>query len=162
MSQARRRIFLAITLLVPVLVFGSAELVLRVAGIGRLEPLFIPVPADARYLQPNPAFVRRFFPDPRDAPDVSIDTTWFLRDKSQGLVRIFVLGESSAAGPERPKCVKRSEPAVVTERRPAIQRVSAAGRVTPWRRRWRSPARVIGVSAGVSSVTRCPSARARS
>ena len=98
MSQARRRIFLAITLLVPALVLGAAELALRIAGVGALEPLFVPVPADTRYLQPNPAVIQRFFPDPRDAPDVSIDTTWFLRDKPRGLVRVFVLGESTAAG----------------------------------------------------------------
>jgi len=94
----RRRLFLAITLLVPLLVFGVAEVALRAAGIGALEPLFIPVPQAAGYVQPNPAVVQRFFPDPRDAPDVSIDTTWFPEQKLPGTMRIFVQGESSAAG----------------------------------------------------------------
>jgi len=95
---ARRRLFLAITLLVPLLLFGVAEAVLRVAGIGELEPLFVPVQSAPGYLQPNPAVVQRFFPDPREAPDVSIDTTWFPAQKAPGTLRIFVQGESSAAG----------------------------------------------------------------
>jgi tetratricopeptide (TPR) repeat protein len=90
--------FLAITLLVPLLLFAATEIALRLADIGRLEPLFIAVPQAAGYLQPNPAVVQRFFPDPRDAPDVSIDTTWFPAQKAPGTLRIFVQGESSAAG----------------------------------------------------------------
>ncbi len=82
----------------PLLVFGVAEVALRTAGIGALEPLFVPVPQATGYLQPNPAVVQRFFPDPRDAPDVSIDTTWFPEQKLPGTLRIFVQGESSAAG----------------------------------------------------------------
>ena len=85
-------------MLVPLLLFGAAELALRAAGIGALEPLFVPVPEAPGYLQPNPAVVQRFFPDPRDAPDVSIDTTWFPAQKAPGALRIFVQGESSAAG----------------------------------------------------------------
>jgi len=98
-AGARRRwLFLAITLLVPLLVFVAAEVTLRLVGIGSLEPLFVAVPQAPGYLQPNPAVVQRFFPDPRDAPDVSIDTTWFPKDKAPGTLRIFVQGESSAAG----------------------------------------------------------------
>jgi tetratricopeptide (TPR) repeat protein len=97
-GPGRRRLFLAITLLAPLLLFAVAELALRSAGVGALEPLFIPVPQAAGYLQPNPAVVQRFFPDPRDAPDVSIDTTWFPAEKAPGTLRIFVQGESSAAG----------------------------------------------------------------
>jgi len=83
---------------VPVLLFAVAEVALRTAGVGALEPLFIPVPQAAGYLQPNPAVMQRFFGDPRDAPDVSIDTTWFPAEKAPGTLRIFVQGESSAAG----------------------------------------------------------------
>ncbi len=90
--------FLVITLLVPLLLAGAAEGVLRLTGIGALEPLFIPVESAPGFLQPNPAAVRRFFPDPRRAPDVSIDTTWFPAAKAPGTLRIFVQGESSAAG----------------------------------------------------------------
>jgi hypothetical protein len=97
-APRRRRAFLAITLLAPVLLLATAEGVLRLAGIGALEPLFVPVESAPGYLQPNPAAVQRFFPDPRRAPDVSIDTTWFPAAKAPGSVRIFVQGESSAAG----------------------------------------------------------------
>jgi tetratricopeptide (TPR) repeat protein len=71
---------------------------LRLTGVGALEPLFVPVEAAPGFLQPNPAAVQRFFPDPRRAPDVSIDTTWFPAAKGPGTLRIFVQGESSAAG----------------------------------------------------------------
>jgi tetratricopeptide (TPR) repeat protein len=97
-SPGRRRLFLIITLLVPLLLAGAAEVVLRLTGVGALEPLFVPVEAAAGFLQPNPAAVQRFFPDPRRAPDVSIDTTWFPAAKAPGTLRIFVQGESSAAG----------------------------------------------------------------
>jgi tetratricopeptide (TPR) repeat protein len=89
---------MAVTLALPLLLLVVAELGLRIAGIGRLEPLFIAVPDAPGYLQPNPDFVKRFFPDPRQAPDVSIDTTWFPARKPPGALRIFVQGESSAAG----------------------------------------------------------------
>jgi len=96
--NSRRPLFLAITLLVPLLALAAAEVVLRAAGIGALEPLFVPVESAPGYLQPNPAAVQRFFPDPRAAPDVSIDTTWFPATKAPGTLRLFVQGESSAAG----------------------------------------------------------------
>jgi tetratricopeptide (TPR) repeat protein len=96
--NSRRPLFLAITLLVPLLALAAAEVVLRAAGIGELEPLFVPVESAPGYLQPNPAAVQRFFPDPRTAPDVSIDTTWFPATKAPGTLRLFVQGESSAAG----------------------------------------------------------------
>jgi hypothetical protein len=99
MNAARRsRLFLLITVLTPLLLLGGAELVLRAMGVGQLEPLFVPVESAPGYLQPNPAAVQRFFPDPRDAPDVSIDTTWFPATKAAGTLRIFVQGESTAAG----------------------------------------------------------------
>ena len=43
-AKGRRRAFLAITLLAPLLLLAATEGVLRLAGIGELEPLFIPVP----------------------------------------------------------------------------------------------------------------------
>jgi len=97
-SPARRRAFVLITLLAPLLLFAAAETGLRLAGVGELEPLFVPVESAPGYLQPNPAAVQRFFPDPRRAPAVSIDTTWFPATKAPGTLRIFVQGESSAAG----------------------------------------------------------------
>ncbi len=97
-STGRRRLFPVITLLVPLLLAGATEAVLRLSGVGALEPLFVQVEAAPGFLQPNPQAVHRFFPDPRRAPDVSIDTTWFPAAKAPGTLRIFVQGESSAAG----------------------------------------------------------------
>jgi lysophospholipase L1-like esterase len=94
----RERLFLLITLLLPLLLLLAAEIALRATGVGGLEPLFIPVQDAPGYLQPNPAAVQRFFPDPRRAPDVAIDTAWFPSRKEAGTLRIFVQGESSAAG----------------------------------------------------------------
>jgi tetratricopeptide (TPR) repeat protein len=97
-SPARQRLLLAITLLVPLLLAVAVEATLRFAGVGKLPPLFIPVAAAPGYLQPNPEAVQRFFPDPASAPDVSIDTTWFADRKDERTLRIFVQGESTAAG----------------------------------------------------------------
>jgi len=97
-SPARHRAFMAITLSLPLLLAVLAEIALRIAGVGGLEPLFVPVPSAPGFLQPNPDAVRRFFPDPRSAPDVSIDTTWFPAEKAPGSLRVFVQGASSAAG----------------------------------------------------------------
>jgi tetratricopeptide (TPR) repeat protein len=94
----RQRLFLLITVLSPLLLLGLAEIVLSAAGIGQREPLFVPVASAPGYLQPNEAVIQRFFPDPRRAPHVSIDTTWFPVRKPQGTLRVFVQGESSAAG----------------------------------------------------------------
>lgn len=94
----RQRLFLLITVLSPLLLLGLAEIVLSAAGIGQREPLFVPVASAPGYLQPNEAVIQRFFPDPRRAPRVSIDTTWFPARKPQGTLRVFVQGESSAAG----------------------------------------------------------------
>jgi tetratricopeptide (TPR) repeat protein len=94
----RQRLLLLITVLLPLVLLGAVEGVLRVAGVGRLEPLFVPVESAPGYLQPNPEVVRRFFPNPALAPQVSIDTTWFPARKAPGTLRIFVQGESSAAG----------------------------------------------------------------
>jgi tetratricopeptide (TPR) repeat protein len=98
LTERRRPLLLVVTLLLPVLLFGLAELALRATGTGALEPLFVPVEQAPGYLQPNPQVVRRFFPDPREAPEVSVDTTWFPAEKAPGTLRIFVQGASSAAG----------------------------------------------------------------
>jgi lysophospholipase L1-like esterase len=97
-KPARRALLLAITLLIPLALFAAVELALRAAGVGALEPLFVRAPEAPGYLQPNPDFVRRFFSRPDQAPSVAIDTTYFRAAKPIGTVRIFVQGESSAAG----------------------------------------------------------------
>jgi tetratricopeptide (TPR) repeat protein len=95
---ADRRVLLALTLLAPLALLALAEGALRLAGIGRVEPLFVPVETAPGYLQPNPEVIRRFFPNPAAAASVSIDSTYFPERKPPGSLRLVVMGESSAAG----------------------------------------------------------------
>jgi lysophospholipase L1-like esterase len=98
-KSPRRALLWVIVLLVPVAVLGGVELALRATGYGRgLEPLFIASPQQPDYLQANPRVVTRFFTDPTQAPAVSIETAYFRRHKPAGTFRVFVQGESSAAG----------------------------------------------------------------
>lgn len=88
-----------IVLSLPVVLLGLGEAGLRLAGYGHdLEPLFIPSPQQPAYLQANPRVVTRFFVDPAQAPSVSIETAYFRAQKAPGTLRVFVQGESSAAG----------------------------------------------------------------
>ena len=88
-----------IVLLLPLVVLATAEGGLRLAGYGHdLEPLFVPSPGQPQYLQANPRVVTRFFTDPAQAPTVSIETAYFRAQKAPGTFRVFVQGESSAAG----------------------------------------------------------------
>jgi lysophospholipase L1-like esterase len=88
-----------IVLALPVVLLALAEGSLRIAGFGRdLEPLFIASPDRPQYLLANPRAVTRFFTEPSQAPQVSIETAFFRARKTPGTFRVFVQGESSAAG----------------------------------------------------------------
>jgi lysophospholipase L1-like esterase len=88
-----------IVLALPVVLLALTEGGLRVAGFGRdLEPLFIASPDRPEYLLANPRAVTRFFTEPGQAPQVSIETAFFRARKTPGTFRVFVQGESSAAG----------------------------------------------------------------
>ena len=88
-----------IVLALPFVLLGGTELALRLAGYGQdREPLFISSPQQPAYLQANPRVVTRFFTDPAQAPNVSIETAYFPVRKGPGTLRVFVQGESSAAG----------------------------------------------------------------
>jgi tetratricopeptide (TPR) repeat protein len=98
-SRGRRIIFWIVALLLPLVVLVAIELALRATGYGRdLEPLFVPAPQQPAYLQANPGVVTRFFTDVTQAPRVSIETAYFPAQKAPGTFRVFVQGESSAAG----------------------------------------------------------------
>ncbi|MGB5211080.1 MAG: tetratricopeptide repeat protein [Gammaproteobacteria bacterium] len=99
MSQARqpRLLFYLIALSMPLLLLGLVEVLLRMTGVGARESLFVPAPV-AGYMQPNDQVIQRFFANPRSAPDVSIDTSFFLAEKAPGSIRVVVQGGSSAAG----------------------------------------------------------------
>jgi lysophospholipase L1-like esterase len=98
-SPGRRAIFWVVLLALPFVLLGGAELALRLAGFGQdREPLFLPSPDRPDYLQANPRVVKRFFTDATQAPAVSIETAYFRMQKQPGTFRVFVQGESSAAG----------------------------------------------------------------
>ncbi len=98
MTGRRERIFTLAAWSIPVIFFVLLEAALALAGYGGREPLFVEFEPDPRYLQPNDAVIERFFAAPDQAPAVSIDTTYFLRDKPDDLFRVVVQGGSSAAG----------------------------------------------------------------
>lgn len=100
MTSARqpRLAFHLVALAIPVLFFILLELGLRLVDYGAEYPLFVPLPEQPLYLQPNPEVVKRFFANPAAAPDISIDTSYFLAKKPTDGLRIFVQGGSSAAG----------------------------------------------------------------
>jgi len=80
---------------VPVLVLGLVEVVLRLAGYGYPVAFFEPAAAGAGCI-PNDSFGRRF-----RCPESPVP--FFLPDqKPPGAVRVFVLGESAAAGAPDP------------------------------------------------------------
>ena len=98
-ASGRRAIFWIILLALPFVLLGAAELGLRLAGVGQdREPLFLSSPSQPDYLQANPRVVTRFFPDASQAPAVSIETAYFRKQQQPGTFRVFVQGESSAAG----------------------------------------------------------------
>jgi lysophospholipase L1-like esterase len=91
--------FRAIIVTLPVALLALAEVGLRLVGFGHdLEPLFIASPQQPGYLQANPRAILRLFVDPAQAPPVSIETAYFRAQKPPGTFRVFVQGESSAAG----------------------------------------------------------------
>lgn len=88
--------FYVIALLLPILFFGLLEGVVRVLGLAAIEPLFVDGPPG--YLRPNEAVIDRFFIHSSRAPRVSIDTTFFRKEKGDDVFRVVVQGGSSAAG----------------------------------------------------------------
>jgi lysophospholipase L1-like esterase len=98
-SSRRLWLFRAILAALPFIVLGLLELCLRLGGFGHsLEPLFVASPQHPEYLQANPRAIARFFNRPEEAPAVSIETAYFRARKAPGTFRVFVQGESSAAG----------------------------------------------------------------
>jgi hypothetical protein len=75
----------------------SVELALRIADYGGDWRLFVASGEDARYLQPNPDVIERYFASGM-APALAIEQNHFLRDKPADGIRVFVQGGSSAAG----------------------------------------------------------------
>lgn len=91
-------LFKAIAVSIPFVFFVLLEGILRVSGFGRELPLFILNNASPDYLLPNPEIVKRYFPDEKSAPKVSMEANFLLKEKPENGVRIFVQGGSTAAG----------------------------------------------------------------
>lgn len=98
MSRARRRLFIVLALLIPVLPLLGLEGGLRFFGFGSTYPLFVSVEAAPQYLRVNPDIVRRFMVDEAETPDLWIRPVDFPKKKAPGTLRIFVQGGSTAEG----------------------------------------------------------------
>lgn len=96
--QNREWAFSLITGLIPMLALVLMELGLRGLGLGASYPLFMDAVGAPGYLQVNPDVIKRFLVAPSAASAMQPDTVYFLKDKPPGTFRIFVMGESSAAG----------------------------------------------------------------
>jgi lysophospholipase L1-like esterase len=93
----RHRIFLGITLLTPLLLFGVAEIVARVVWPEGALPLFVEAPiGNGQYLVANRDVARRWFVRER-VPPAPMPEPFAARKPARGF-RVFVLGESSTAG----------------------------------------------------------------
>lgn len=97
MSGGKAAAFLAITLALPFVLLGLLEAGLRVGGYGGDMSAFeVPAALRGAYKVPGENVGRRYFPQERFPPSPPGDA--FLVNKPAHSLRIFVLGESSAAG----------------------------------------------------------------
>lgn len=97
--RSRILYFRIILVLFPLLVLFFLETALRVVAYGGNMALFVttsPSFADKEYFVINPRVAARYFPGGYFMPEPTSDG--FLRDKPADGYRIFVLGESTAAG----------------------------------------------------------------
>lgn len=97
LSRKKAIAFLLITLALPFALLGALEAGLRAADYGgTLEAFTTPESMGGRYRIPSANLGRRYFPQEQFPPTPPGDA--FLVDKPSNALRLFVLGESSAAG----------------------------------------------------------------
>lgn len=96
LSARRRRLFLAVALVLPWLLLLLLELGLRLGGYGDALPLFVRHGPRPDYLVMSSTVARRWFPGGAFTPTPESD--FFRTEKAPGAFRIFVQGESSAQG----------------------------------------------------------------
>lgn len=95
MTGSRYRLFLALTIAMPVLLLALLEAALRLTTDGL--PLFVPAPfVGDGYLVANQEVARRYFPRDQFPPAPAAEP--FAATKPANGLRVFVMGESSAAG----------------------------------------------------------------
>lgn len=97
-NSSNKPVFYTIAIVLPILLLGLVEILLRLVGFGHSYPLFVQSEQFDGYLQPNPSVINRYFPDPSTAPKVSPDTVYFKQQKPEDSFRIVIQGGSSAAG----------------------------------------------------------------
>ena len=96
-SPARRRVYWTIIILIPFILLGAAEWGLRKFHYGATFPLFVSIPDESSpYYGINLEVAKRYFTKLSDFPTPRKDL--FLKQKPGNGYRIFILGESSAAG----------------------------------------------------------------
>ncbi len=96
LPRHQKWIFTILMLLLPLLILGGMEGLLRLVGYGHSYPLFQPVPGFPEYMYQNPEVARRYFGMQRNVPNSNFDVFRTVKDSST--IRIFVQGGSSAAG----------------------------------------------------------------
>jgi tetratricopeptide (TPR) repeat protein len=118
LSPSRRWPFRLIALVVmPLLVLGALEIILRLAGYGYATGFFAKIrTGEGEFLVNNESFSRRFFPPglERSPSPVMLEAK-----KPSNTYRIFILGESAARGdPEMPYAASRYLEELLKERFP--------------------------------------------
>ncbi len=97
LSQRKAAVFLAITLAFPFILFAVIEAGLRIGNYGGDTSAFETAkPLGDSYLVAGANVGKRYFPEEKNPPSPPRDA--FLAKKPSHSMRIFVLGESSAAG----------------------------------------------------------------
>ena len=97
LSRRRRVAFAIVAMALPVALVALVEAGLRLGGYGGDDSLFVePAYRPPGYLVVNPDLSRRYFPDDPNPPGLSPEP--FLAKKPANGFRVFVLGESTAAG----------------------------------------------------------------
>ncbi len=97
MSRRKAAAFLAITMMLPFVIVAALEIGLRLGGYGgSLAAFESPAALGEDYLVPSQNVGRRYFPQEKFPPSPPGDA--FLAVKPVHSLRLFVMGESSAAG----------------------------------------------------------------
>ncbi|PTQ97904.1 GDSL-like lipase/acylhydrolase family protein [Mucilaginibacter yixingensis] len=95
-SKVKKRWFRLMACLLPFVFLALAEGMLRLTGYGHDTSLFVPYPNDAGKLVMNRYASERYFSDTVNATKGYYEP--FEKKKAPGTLRLFVLGESTAAG----------------------------------------------------------------
>ncbi|HKQ46481.1 MAG TPA: tetratricopeptide repeat protein [Phycisphaerae bacterium] len=105
LSRRKRRIYVALALLIPVVFLGILEAGLRFAKYGGYPPTILrvgPMSGGTLCITDNPGPASYFFAN-KSRPG-TLDTYSFLAPKPKGTIRVVIGGESAAKGFPQPMC----------------------------------------------------------